>query len=307
VTRLSVVVPVYGCAPCLKTLHERVSKTLSGSVPDHELIFVDDASRDGAWPVLEALAAADPKVRGVKLSRNFGQHAAITAGLAESKGERVVVLDCDLQDPPEEIPRLLAKAAEGFDVVYARRLGKKHSLFRRAASALYFWLVRKLNKHALSEDFGSFSVISRRVVDAYLGFHDHDRHYLMIVGWLGFPSAVIDYEHRPRRGSSSYTIPGLIRHAFDGLFFQTTALLRWIVYFGLLVSFAGLALAAYIFGNYFFRSVQPGWTSLSVLILLMGGVSIISTGVAGLYLGKVFDQVRQRPLYVVEKKTAARA
>jgi glycosyltransferase involved in cell wall biosynthesis len=299
---LSVVVPVYGCADCLELLHRRLSAVLQACAVSYEIVLVDDCARDGAWGVIGRLAEHDPRVRGIRLSRNFGQHAAITAGLADCSGERAVVMDCDLQDPPEVIPRMLEKSRAGHDIVLARRLRKQQSVFRRVASSLYFRALGAISGRRFEGEFGAFSLITRSVVDAFLRFRDRDRHYLFILYWLGFDAVSIDYEHAPRHsGTSSYSLPALLRHALDGLVFQTTTLLRWIIYAGFIVSGAGVALAAYLVYVYFAFAPPPGWSSLAVLILVLGGFIIIGTGVTGLYIGRIFEQVKERPLYVVDK------
>jgi glycosyltransferase involved in cell wall biosynthesis len=303
---LSIVVPVYGCADCLQTLHQRLVRTLEGLVGSFEIVLVDDCARDGAWDLIRRLGEQDRRVRGIRLSRNFGQHAAITAGLAECTGERAVVMDCDLQDPPEAIASLLEAALAGHDIVLARRKRKQHSLFRRMAAAVYFRALGALSGRRFDGEFGAFSIISRPVIDAFLRFRDRDRHYLFILYWLGFDAASIDYEHAARHsGASSYSTRALLRHALEGLVFQTTTLLRWIIYLGFLVSAAGVLLAASLLYVYFTLTPPPGWTSLAVLILILGGFIIISTGVTGLYIGKIFEQVKDRPLYVIDKRINA--
>ena len=299
---ISVVVPVYGCRDSLAALHERTSAVLRSITSSYEIVLIDDCDDAGSWDVIAELARADVRVRAYRLSRNFGQHAAITAGLAHSRGRWAVVMDCDLQDPPENIRDLYQKALEGYDVVLARRKRKQHSPFRRLAARLYFKLVNVAAKRHLDGEFGSFSMISRKVIDSFLRFQDRDRHYLFILNWLGFRTAAIEYAHASRHsGRSSYSLAALIRHAVDGVFFQTTDLLRWIVYGGFWISFAGFALAAYYLYQYIAHSILPGFTSLAVLILVIGGIILMSTGVAALYIGKVFDQVKGRPLYVVDK------
>jgi polyisoprenyl-phosphate glycosyltransferase len=300
---LSVVVPVYGCADCLKVLHQRLTPVLRACAASYEIVLVDDCAPDGAWNVIRKLAEQDPAVRGIRLSRNFGQHAAITAGLAECKGERAVVMDCDLQDPPEAIPSLYQHARAGHDIVLARRKRKRQSRFRQLAASLYFRALGAVSKHRFDGEFGAFSIISRPVIDAYLRFRDRDRHYLFILYWLGFDAAAIEYDHAPRHsGTSSYTVRALLRHAVDGFVFQTTTLLRWIVYLGFAVSSAGAVLAIYLLYIYVARTPPPGWTSLAVLILLIGGFILMSTGVTGLYIGRIFEQVKDRPLYVIDKR-----
>jgi dolichol-phosphate mannosyltransferase len=300
---LSVVVPVYGCADCLRALHDRLTAALRSLALPYEIVCVDDASTDGGYSVLEALADEDESVVVLKLSRNFGQHAAITAGVAHASGQWIVVMDCDLQDPPEAIPELHRLASAGHDIVYTRRVGRKHSLARRAASALYFRTLNAILGTHLSADYANFSIVSRRVADAFLAVNDTDRHYLMILNWLGFRSAVLDVQQEERyAGRSSYTLATLVRFAFAGLFFQTTTLLRWIIYAGFVISAMGAGLAVFFVVNYLTTTHHyPGWTSLGVLLLLLSGLIIVTTGLTGLYIGKIFTQVKGRPLYVVEE------
>jgi len=244
-------------------------------------------------------------VKGYRLSRNYGQHAAITAGLMMSTGERVVVMDCDLQDPPEDIPRLYAKASEGYDIVFGRRRSKPTSLPRRALASLYFTLLNKFTGADIDGQQGTFSIISRKVVDAFLKFNDRDRHYLLILRWLGFRNAVVDYEPAERlSGKSSYSLGALIKHAFDGIFFQTTVLLRWIVYLGFVLAFTGAVFAIYLAYAKVVGRAAPGWTSLAMFTLTIGGFIIISTGVTGLYIGKIFEQVKGRPLFVIDNEVS---
>jgi polyisoprenyl-phosphate glycosyltransferase len=303
VIELSVVIPVYGCRPCLVALTERLSATLAELGRSYEIVYVDDRSPDGAWETLVELASSDPHVRAIRLSRNFGQHAAITAGLARSQGRWVVVMDCDLQDPPESIGRLYAKAQEGYDVVLARRLARRHSTFRRFGARLYTAALNVFTGTRLSGEYGALSIISRKVVDGFLELRDADRHYLSVLNWLGFETASIDVEHAERyAGRSSYTFPKLVQHAFTGLVFQTTKLLRWIVYLGFLVALLGLLLAAFFVYSWAVHDPYPGWTSLAVLLLVLGGFILLSLGVTGLYVGKIFGQVKGRPLYVVDEE-----
>jgi dolichol-phosphate mannosyltransferase len=215
-------------------------------------------------------------------------------------------MDCDLQDPPEEIPLLYRTALEGFDIVLGRRRARHEGAIRRWGTRAYLWLTRRFLKVEIDGSFGSFSVISDRVRDAFLSLRDRDRHYLFILSWLGFEHTSVEVGRDPRHsGASGYTFGALVRHAFDGIFFQTTVLLRWIVYLGFALSLVGVVLAGLFVAIYFTGHPYPGWTSLSVLLLIVGGFIIMSTGVAGLYVGKIFDQVKGRPLYVVDRRTHA--
>jgi glycosyltransferase involved in cell wall biosynthesis len=299
---MSVVVPVYGCAESLEHLHQRLARVLRDLVTVYEIVLVDDRAGDGSWEMIEQLAEDDPAVRGVLLSRNFGQHAAITAGLGYARGDWVVVMDCDLQDPPEDIPRLYAKALEGYDIVFGRRTDKPTGRIRKALASLYFRGLRTFTGTSIDGQYGTFSIISKRVARSFLRLRDHDRHYLMILTWLGFEAAAVDYEPAVRyRGRSSYSLPKLIKHAVDGVFFQTTVLLRWIVYLGFTLALLGGCLALYLLIARLVGQIYPGWTSIVVVILVMCGFIILSTGITGLYIGKVFDQSRGRPLFVVDR------
>jgi dolichol-phosphate mannosyltransferase len=300
---LSVVVPVYGCAGCVDELYRRLTLVLPKITDSYEIILVDDRAPDDSWPILRRLASQDPAVVALRLSRNFGQHAAITAGLAESRGDWIAVMDCDLQDPPEDIPRLYEAAAGVFDIVYARRIDKQHSAGRRLAASLYFRMLRSVGSKVDDGEYGTFSLLSRPVVDAFLSLGDRDRHYLFVLRWLGFRATSIDYAHGERfAGRSAYSLRRLVSHALQGLFFQSTRLLEWIIHAGFVVAGAGALLAAYYVYQYFVHDVPPGFTSLAILVLLVGGVIIVSVGVVGMYVGRVFEQVKERPLYVIAER-----
>jgi glycosyltransferase involved in cell wall biosynthesis len=300
---LSVVIPVYGCDSCLTDLCDRLQRAIEPLTDDYELIFVDDRSPDGSWTVLQGLAQERPALRLVRLSRNFGQHAAITAGLFESSGRRVVVMDCDLQDRPEDIPRLWAEAEKGYEVVLSRRRRRSQSLLRRLTGHLYYRLRNVLVRTDMYTNYTNLSMISRKVVEAFLTLRDKDRQYLLIVDWLGFEQTTVEVDPADRRaGNSSYNWRRLVKVAVDGMFFQTTVLLRWIVYVGFSLALLGALLASYTLIVYAFGRPLPAWTGLPVLTLLLAGFIIISTGVAALYIGKIFDQVKGRPLYVVDTK-----
>lgn len=305
--RLSVVVPVYGCVGCLEQLCARLVATLAPLTGWHEIILVDDRSPDNSWTAILQLRTQYPSVRGVLLSRNFGQHIAITAGLQAARGDAVVVMDCDLQDPPEMIPQFVAKMQEGYDVVMGRRGARAHSGFRLLAAKLYFTLLSRLSEEKLDRSYGTFSILSRKAVDAFLRFGERERHYLFIVRWLGFTTGEIAYDHAERTiGCSSYSLKRLIQHAASGMFFQSTVFLRWIVGLGLAFAATGGVYATFLVLRYLIEgSGAPGWTSLAVLLLICTGVILTCMGVIGLYIGKIFDQTRARPLFLIDTDTDA--
>lgn len=304
---LSVVVPVYGCADCLVALHDRLIRSVSQVTDRYELVFVDDRSVDDGWTVLRRLAHADPHVHAYRLSRNFGQDAAITAGLTQARGAWAVVMDCDLQEAPEDIPRLWAAAGEGYDVVRTTRRGWRHSAFRRWTSRLYRRLTLETD---VRPDYSNLSLLSRRVIDAFLRLHDRDREYMIALDWLGFDATAIEIEHHPRHaGHSGYTLERLIRVALDGMFFRSTVLLRLVVLVGFLVALAGLVVAGFEVVEYFVEPEKtvPGYTSLAVLLLVLAGVIIGSVGVVGLYVGRIFEQVKNRPLFLIDQEAVGEA
>ena len=301
--QISVVVPVYGCAATIQTLYERLTTVLVDLVPSHELILVDDRAKDGAWDILRGLAVADPRVVACRMSRNVGQQIAITAGLAECRGNWAVVMDCDLQDPPEAIPLLLAEARAGSDIVFAKRKSDHQDAGRQLANRLYFRILGMVSGRGFDGELGSFSIISRRVIDAFLQFRERDRHYLMILYELGFETAVVEYERAVREvGHSSYSLQKLLAHALSGLFFTTTRLLRWVIYAGIAMGGSGVALAAGLIVLWLVRGAAPGWTSLIVVQLLVGGLVTLCVGVTGLYVGKIFEASQQRPLYFLQDR-----
>src|SRR5450755_2876596 len=283
---LSVVVPVYGCGDCLVALHDRLTRSVATITDRYELVFVDDRSLDDGWGVLQRLARSDGHVRALRLSRNFGQDAAITAGLSEARGSRVVVMDCDLQEAPEDIPRLWTAAQEGADVVRTVRRGRRHAPLKRWGSRLYRRLTFETDTRA---DYSTLSLISRRVVDAYLSLQDQDREYMITLDWLGFSAIAIEIAHADRHaGKSTYTVGRLFRVALNGMFFRSTLLLRLVILAGFAIALVGLAIAAFEIIDYLAGPNQtvPGYTSLAVLLLVLAGVIIISIGVVGLYVGR---------------------
>jgi glycosyltransferase involved in cell wall biosynthesis len=299
---LSVVVPVYACADCLVALHARLTASVRQITDRYELVFVDDRSLDDGWTVLGRLARDDAHVRAFRLSRNFGQDAAITAGLSMAAGEWAVVMDCDLEEAPEEIPRLWAAAGEGYDLVRTVRRGWRHSWFRRTTSRLYRRLTLETD---VRPDFSNMSLLSRRVIDAFLSLHDRDREYTIALDWLGFDSTQVEIDHHERHaGKSGYTLQRLVRVALDGMFFRSTVLLRLVVALGFVVALIGIGVAIFEVADYFLepeRSV-PGYTSLAVLILVLAGFIIVSVGVVGLYVGRIFEQVKNRPLFLIDQQ-----
>lgn len=300
---ISVVSPVYRAEDIVDEFVRQVREALEQVTADFEIVLVEDGSGDGTWPRIAAACAADPRVKGIKLSRNFGQHYAITAGLEHARGAHVVVLDCDLQDDPAFIPQLHAKACEGYDVVLTEQSERAHSFVRRTFARGFARTLNWLSGETTVDWLvGGYSILSRRAVEALLRIGDVHRHYLGLVRWLGFPIAKIRVAHRPRlSGESSYNLKKLVHHAIDGWVSQSNRLLYISVALGFTFLLAAVASIAVITVLYFVRGFAPGWPSLVVLMLTCTGSILMSLGVVGIYIGKIFDQVRGRPLYVIER------
>lgn len=297
---ISVVLPVYRCVECLDALQARLEPVLAEMGVSHEIIYVDDGSPDGAWETIAKIAAGNTSVRALRLSRNFGQNSAIMAGLNASHGVWTVVMDADLQEAPEEIPRLYAQALAGHDIVHTRRRTRTQSLPRRTIGRGYFRFMNFLTGAATGTDHGTMSMLSRPVVDAFLSVKDVHREYLAVLEWLGFPNTTLEVDHSERYdGRSSYTFATLARLARAGLLFQTTRLLRLVTLTGILVAFAGFGLAAYDLYIYVTSGSLPGYTSLAVLILVMSGLLLGALGIVGLYVGATFEQAKARPFFFV--------
>lgn len=301
---LSIVVPVYGCADCLRRLHAEVINSLSDlDLAGWELLLIDDRSVDGSWEEAKRLAASDDRIRAVRLNRNFGQHAAITAGLQLARGDWGVVMDCDLQEPPSEIGRLLETGRSGYHVVLTKRSVRIHSPWRRWTGQLYVSVRSRILKSSVEPETGAFSLLSRKAIDAYCVMNDRDRSYHMLIDWIGLSRVTLEVEHRDRvdGGKSSYSLRQLFKVAVDSVFFQTTALLRWIVMAGFVIATIALVMAVAVIAFQFTANPLPGWASIVALTLTLSAVIILSVGVSALYLGKVFEQVKGRPLYLIDE------
>jgi len=298
---VSVVVPVYRCGEFLEELVSRAISTIEALGHSAELVLVDDRSPDNAWETIQMLARREPSVRGVRLSRNFGQHAAITAGLSACTGSKAVVMDGDLQDPPELIRELLT-ASTHHPVVLTRRTGNYDAPARRLASHLYFRCVALLGGAQVDSKVGGYALLDRRVIDAFLEFGEQDRHLMFIVDWLGFSRTTVEY-HREARpsGRSSYDLRRRIRHGMRGLLFQNTRFLGAVVLLGFVASGLGGAIGLWAVLRQLAGSALPGWTSLVALILTTFGIIVAIQGVIGLYVGRVFEESKRRPVYVIDE------
>lgn len=302
---LSVVIPVYKAENSLEELYQRLKGALESISPDFEIVLVEDCGGDRSWQIIEKLAENDSRVRGIQFSRNFGQHYGITAGLDNCHGDWVVVMDCDLQDRPEEIPRLYAKAQEGYDIVLARRGARRDPPLKRMASWLFYKLFSYLADIDYDGDSGNFRIMSRKVVVNFCRMGEQLRFFGGLVQWMGFPTSSIDVEHAERfEGKSTYTFSKLWKLAAETIIAYSDKPLRLAVRLGFLMAFFSFCYGAYILGHaLIYGSAIPGWNSLIVSLYFIGGIIITILGIIGIYLGKTFDESKKRPLYIIRKVT----
>lgn len=306
--KISVVSPVYCCAACLSELHRRIKTSIATITEDFEIILVCDASPDDSWATIQRLAAEDPRVRGFLLSRNFGQHYAITAGLDEARGEWIVVMDCDLQDRPEEITRLYEEATKGdFDVVFGARAERQDSLLKRTGSRVFYGLLNYLSDAHHDARTANFGIFRDKVIEVVRAMPERNRAFPIQVKWAGFRQAIIDVQHDPRaEGSSSYNLKKLIKLAVDITLSYSDKPLRLSAYLGFIFAIGALLYGAVVIARYLAGDVIVlGYTSLILSVWLLGGIILFSLGVVGLYLGRVYESAKGRPIYVVARKTDA--
>lgn len=299
---LSVVVPVYGCRAALPELHKRLVSTLEQITKDYEIILVNDFCPQNSWETICELCKQDDKVKGIELSRNFGQIQAITAGLDYSSGEWVVVMDCDLQDRPEEILNLYKKAQEGFDVVFARRKNRKDSFLKVLVSKVFYKIYSFATDGKYDPALCNFSISRRIVVDNYCKMREMHRAFVVYIKWMGFRQTAIDVEHDNRKeGKSSYNMKKRIKMATEILTSQSDKLLRMMVGVGFLITLFSILFLIFIVIQYFTHPhpILPGWSSIIGMLCLMSGCIIMSIGIVGIYVGNIFMQSKNRPLYIV--------
>lgn len=304
-TAISVVIPVYKAENCLEELFERLSVNLQLVTQDYEIVLVEDCGGDNSWPMIMSLHRRDSRVKGIQFSRNFGQHYGITAGLDHCDGDWVVVMDCDLQDRPEEIPHLYAKAQEGYDVVLAKRGKRSDPLLKRVLSWFFYRLFSYLADTEFDGDAGNYRIISRKVVICCRQMREQLRFFGGLVNWMGFPTASINVTHDARSaGESTYTLSKLWKLASDTIIAHSDKPLRLAVRFGFVMSSLSFLYGVYILSHsWFYGSPVQGWSSLIVSMYFIGGIIISMLGIIGIYLGKTFDETKKRPLYIVAKST----
>ena len=301
----SVVIPVYGCKTSLTELYLRLERTLEQLNPDFEIIMVNDGSTDGVWETIIDLAQKDQRVKGINFSRNFGQHYAITAGLNYCNGTWVVVMDCDLQDQPEEIKKLYEKAIEGTLIVFAQRIKRNDSWLKRTYSKFFYVILGYLTNTIQDPAIANFGIYHKKVIDSILKMGDYHIYFPTMVRWVGFKYTKIPVSHAERNnGQSSYSFKKSIRLAIDIILSFSDKPLKLTIKFGFMISCIAIVFAIYnLFLFYNDKILVPGYTSLIISLWFLSGLIIMVLGVVGLYIGKIFDKVKNRPSYIVMDKT----
>lgn len=302
---ISVVSPVYKAEKILPALCERLTRTLQAMACNYEIILVCDGSPDRSWDVMQLLVHEVPGLVVVNLSRNFGQHYATTAGMDLARGEWTVVMDCDLQDQPEEIPRLLAKAAAGYDIVVARRMNRQHRWWKRQTSRLFYVAFSLLSGYKLDSSVGSFRIMARSVVDGFCSMRESYRMFAGLIEWLGFRTGFVDVQHAARyEGETSYNLARLMRLALDGMISFSNRPLYISIGAGLTLSLVSALYGSFLLLRYAIApdaTTVPGWLSSITATAFLGGLVLLNQGILGIYLGRLYNQAKGRPLYVVDK------
>jgi polyisoprenyl-phosphate glycosyltransferase len=302
---ISVVIPVYGSPESLQELSARLIQSLGIITQSFEVLLVDDASPDNSWEIISELAEADPRFIGIRLSRNFGQHPAISAGLEQSSGEWVVVMDCDLQDRPEEIPNLYNKASEGYEQVVAVRSVRQDARLKRYSSRIYVGMLSYLSGRKINPAVGNFGIYHRTVIDVIVSLKEQGRTFGLLALWVGYRRTELDVTHMQRPyGNSSYSIRSLIRLGLLGIVSHSDKPLKLTIKFGGYLSALSVSFGLWIIlRQIIWGHSAVGWSSVMVSIAFMTGVILASIGVTGLYIAQIFDEVKKRPTSIVWETT----
>ncbi len=302
---ISIIVPVYGCCESLNKLYAKLKSTLETITTNYEIIMINDASPDNSWSNIVKLSKNDRRVKGIKLSRNFGQHYAITAGLAYAKGDWIVVMDCDLQDKPEEIIKLYNKAQEGYDIVFAQRKNRQDNFFKRLSSKLFYGLLSYLTNTKQDSSIGNFGIYSKSSIDAVLSMNDKLKYFPVMIRWVGFDSIPIIVEHASRdEGKSSYSFSSLMSLSIDIMLSFSDKPLKLAVKLGFIISSISFFVSLFILVKALVTEyIVPGWASTIMSLWFLGGLIIMVLGIVGIYVGKTFNQVKDRPSYIIQETT----
>lgn len=300
---LSIISPVYHGEKMLNELVQRIHAAIKELTDDYEIILVNDCSPDLSWQKITEICSHDKKVKGINLSRNFGQPYAITAGLSYAAGEYVAVIDCDLQNKPEDLPAMYRKAKEGYDIVSARRVVREDTFLKRLSSATFHKVYDFLSGFKTDKAVAEFGIYSRKVVKVYCSIPEYSRSFVELVHTLGFKKTTVDVLHDHRlEGESSYNLYRLLKLSYDSIISNSNRPLHLAVSLGLIMSVISFLMAVYnIFAKFYGLNEVVGYTSTIFSIWFVGGLLLFMMGILGLYIGKIFDQVKGRPVFIVSE------
>ena len=302
---LSVVIPIYNEEDNIMLLHSRLSAVLAGMQIGYELLFINDGSRDRSIHLLKDLAAKDPRVKYIDFSRNFGHQVAVSAGLDNTSGEAVVIMDADLQDPPELIPQLYQKYRDGYEVVYARRRSREgESWFKKFTARLFYRMLSYLSTVDIPLDTGDFRIVDHKVVEVLRNMPEKSKFLRGQISWIGFRQTFLEYDRQERHaGVTNYPFKKMLKFALDGITGFSDLPLRFVTWFGLAVTAFGFLMTLYVlYSRFILQDYVEGWSSLMITVLFLGGVQMIAIGIIGEYLSRIHSNVRNRPLYIIREK-----
>lgn len=301
----SVVIPVYNEEAVIEETYKRVKKVMDETGETYELLFVNDGSRDQSAAIIKGLAGRDNAVRLIDFSRNFGHQAAVTAGLDAAVGDAIVIIDADLQDPPEVIPQMLAKWREGYDVVYGKRLKRQgETFFKKMTAFVFYRLLRALTDNDIPVDTGDFRLIDRKVCNVIKNLHEKNRFLRGLVSWVGFRQAPVEYVRDERwAGETKYPLKKMLKFASDGIISFSYKPLRLATYLGFFLSLASfLYLLVVLYKKWFTQDTIAGWASIIGINLLFNGIVLMMLGIIGEYIGRIYEEAKNRPLYIIREK-----
>jgi B-glycosyltransferase, glycosyltransferase family 2 protein len=301
---ISIVSPVYRAEKILPILVSEINLVMERIGEDYEIILVDDRSPDNSWEVMKVLSSQNSKIKSIRLSRNFGQHSAIFAGLTKTKGDWVVVMDCDMQDQPKEIAKLYKKALEGYDIVLGQRENRKDKFLKKLSSKLFYKVFNYLSGANFDNNVANFGIYHQKTIKSILDMGDYVKFFSLFINWIGFKSVSIPIEHGEREeGKSTYSVGRLFKQAFNVIISFSDKPLRLFINFGLSIS-----VLSFIVGIYYLylaltgKIAQPGFSSLILSIWFLSGIIISCIGIVGVYLGKTFDQAKGRPTFIIDEE-----
>ena len=305
--KISVISPVYQAENIVDELVNRIENEVQKITDDYEILLIDDGSTDNSWKKISENCLSNSNIRGIKLSKNFGQHYAVFSGTLRASGDFIVIIDCDLQDDPMYIKNLVDEFKKGFDIIYTKRKNNNQSIYKRITSILYYLTINFFSKDKIELNTGSLVGFGNNILSAFNKFKDRDRQTVQVLKWLGYNSTIIETEHFKRfEGKSTYSNSALFKLALQGLINHTDKMLKYTIFIGLILAILSIFSGLFIIVRYFSGSLDIVWTSVIVsvvvAILFSTGLILMSIGILGVYIGKIFKQARNRPLFIVEKE-----